>query len=68
MMRDRFSLIAATTGGFMLAVALSGIVHATPITAQQNSANSSFVWKTEIQSTNVSSQTQTKRDSQSEKS
>lgn len=67
MMRDRFSLIAATTGGFMLAVALSGIVHATPITAQQNSS-ATFVLKTEIQSTNVSSQTQTKRHSLSEKS
>ena len=32
-MKDNISLIAAATGGFMLSVALSGLLRGTPITA-----------------------------------
>ncbi|MBW4599577.1 MAG: hypothetical protein KME29_08170 [Calothrix sp. FI2-JRJ7] len=31
-MKDKMSLIAATTGGFMLSVALTGILHGKPVT------------------------------------
>ncbi len=32
-MKDNFSLIAAATGGFMLSVALTGILHGSPVTS-----------------------------------
>lgn len=32
-MKDNLTLIAAATGGFMLSVALSGILRGTPVTA-----------------------------------
>ncbi|TVP60707.1 MAG: hypothetical protein EA343_16455 [Nodularia sp. (in: Bacteria)] len=34
-MKDNISLIAAATGGFMLSVALSGLLRGTPMTAWQ---------------------------------
>lgn len=34
-MKDNLSLVAAATGGFMLSVALSGILRGTPVTAWQ---------------------------------
>ncbi|OUL36626.1 hypothetical protein BV372_06595 [Nostoc sp. T09] len=34
-MKDNLTLIAAATGGFMLSVALSGILRGTPVTAWQ---------------------------------
>lgn len=34
-MKDNLSLVAAAAGGFMLSVALSGILRGTPITAWQ---------------------------------
>lgn len=33
-MKDNISLIAAATGGFMLSVALSGLLQGTPITSR----------------------------------
>lgn len=35
-MNDKFTLIAAATGGLMLSVALSGILKGTPVTNIQN--------------------------------
>ncbi|MDJ0733972.1 MAG: hypothetical protein QNJ47_07800 [Nostocaceae cyanobacterium] len=35
-MKDNFSLIAAATGGFMLSVALTGILHGAPVTSLQS--------------------------------
>lgn len=35
-MNDKFTLIAAATGGLMLSVALSGILNGTPVTNLQN--------------------------------
>ena len=34
-MKDNISLIAAATGGFMLSIALSGLLRGTPMTAWQ---------------------------------
>ncbi|MBD2194641.1 MULTISPECIES: hypothetical protein [Nostocales] len=34
-MKDNLTLVAAATGGFMLSVALSGILRGTPVTAWQ---------------------------------
>lgn len=34
-MKDNFSLIAAATGGFMLSVALTGILRGTPVASLQ---------------------------------
>ncbi|MEA5506589.1 hypothetical protein VB735_26510 [Halotia wernerae UHCC 0503] len=34
-MKDNFSLIAAAAGGFMLSVALAGILRGTPVTTLQ---------------------------------
>jgi hypothetical protein len=33
--KDNFSLIAAATGGFMLSIALTGILHGSPVTSLQ---------------------------------
>ena len=35
-MNDKFTLIAAATGGFMLSVALSGVLTGAPVTKLQN--------------------------------
>jgi hypothetical protein len=40
--KDNISLIAAATGGFMLSVALSGLLRGTPITAWQDDEPRSF--------------------------
>ncbi len=37
-MKDSISLIAAAAGGFMLSVALAGILRGTPLTSWQNSS------------------------------
>ncbi|GAB1538261.1 hypothetical protein NUACC21_09190 [Scytonema sp. NUACC21] len=34
-MKDNFSLIAAAAGGFMLSVALTGILHGSPVVSWQ---------------------------------
>ncbi|KYC43013.1 hypothetical protein WA1_12990 [Scytonema hofmannii PCC 7110] len=34
-MKDNLSLMAAATGGFMLSVALSGILHGSPVLSSQ---------------------------------
>ncbi|AKG21039.1 hypothetical protein [Calothrix sp. 336/3] len=39
-MRDNISLIAAATGGFMLSVALSGMLHGMPVTSLKAQMNS----------------------------
>ncbi|AFZ24961.1 hypothetical protein Cylst_2764 [Cylindrospermum stagnale PCC 7417] len=42
-MKDNISLIAAAAGGFMLSVALSGILRGTPVTGwQEQSSFSSY--------------------------
>ncbi|KAF3886322.1 MULTISPECIES: hypothetical protein [Nostocales] len=38
-MKDNLSLIAATAGGFMLSVALSGILHGNPVLSLQSQPN-----------------------------
>ncbi len=38
-MNDKLSLLAATAGGFMLSVAVAGMVHAAPVTSLQAQAN-----------------------------
>ncbi|MBW4678225.1 MAG: hypothetical protein KME52_30885 [Desmonostoc geniculatum HA4340-LM1] len=38
-MKDNLTLIAAATGGFMLSVALAGILRGTPITVWQERSN-----------------------------
>lgn len=38
-MKDNISLIAAVAGGFMLSVALSGILRGTPVTAWQQQSS-----------------------------
>ncbi len=38
-MKDNLSLVAAATGGFMLSVALSGILRGTPVTAWHSQAS-----------------------------
>jgi hypothetical protein len=38
-MRDNFSLVAATAGGFMLSVALAGILRGTPVSDLQAQAS-----------------------------
>ncbi|MEH1769763.1 hypothetical protein [Nostoc sp.] len=43
-MKDNLTLIAAATGGFMLTIALAGILRGTPVTAWQE--QSSFRTKT----------------------
>jgi hypothetical protein len=41
--KDNISLIAAAAGGFMLSVALTGLLHGTPVTNwQQSSLHSSM--------------------------
>ncbi|GAX36261.1 hypothetical protein [Nodularia sp. NIES-3585] len=49
-MKDNISLIAAATGGFMLSVALSGLLRGTPITAWQepSSVHSAMVTSSRI--------------------
>ncbi|WP_414526837.1 hypothetical protein [Nodularia chucula] len=43
-MKDNISLIAAAAGGFMLSVALTGLLHGTPVTNwQKSSIHSSMV-------------------------
>lgn len=42
-MKDNLTLIAAATGGFMLSVALSGILRGTPVTAWQAESNLSLI-------------------------
>jgi hypothetical protein len=39
--KDNLTLIAAATGGFMLSVALAGIIHGAPITASSLQARHS---------------------------
>lgn len=41
-MKDNISLIAAATGGFMLSVALSGILRGAPVTAWQDKSSISL--------------------------
>ncbi len=38
-MKDNISLIAAAAGGFMLSVALAGILRGTPVTTLQGQSN-----------------------------
>lgn len=38
-MKDNISLIAAAAGGFMLSVALAGILRGTPVTSWQEQSN-----------------------------
>ncbi|MFB2769259.1 hypothetical protein ACE1AT_08180 [Pelatocladus sp. BLCC-F211] len=38
-MNDKLSLVAATAGGFMLSVALAGILRGAPVTSWQVQAN-----------------------------
>ncbi|MBD2680444.1 MULTISPECIES: hypothetical protein [Nostoc] len=38
-MKDNLTLIAAATGGFMLSVALAGILRGTPVTAWQEQSS-----------------------------
>ncbi|MDZ7959682.1 MAG: hypothetical protein RMY34_17665 [Aulosira sp. DedQUE10] len=38
-MKDNLTLIAAATGGFMLSVALAGILRGTPVTAWQGESS-----------------------------
>ncbi|MBD2415474.1 hypothetical protein FACHB389_19260 [Nostoc calcicola FACHB-389] len=38
-MKDNLTLIAAATGGFMLSVALAGILRGTPVTALQEQSS-----------------------------
>ncbi len=49
-MKDNISLIAAATGGFMLSVALSGLLRGTPMTAWQLplSVNSAMVTSSQV--------------------
>ncbi len=42
-MKDNFSLIAAAAGGFMLSVALAGILRGTPVTLQGQSRVNSYL-------------------------
>lgn len=47
--KDNISLIAAAAGGFMLSVALTGLLHGTPVTNwQKTSMQSSMVSSTGI--------------------
>ncbi|WP_413173396.1 hypothetical protein [Anabaena azotica] len=41
-MNDKFTLIAAATGGLMLSVALSGILKGTPVTTWEQARMSSY--------------------------
>lgn len=48
-MNDKFTLIAAATGGLMLSVALSGILNGTPVTNLQNqSINTSQISQIQV--------------------
>lgn len=38
-MKDNISLVAAAAGGFMLSIALTGILRGTPVTSWQTQAN-----------------------------
>ncbi|MBD2209273.1 hypothetical protein H6G64_05000 [Calothrix sp. FACHB-156] len=48
-MKDNLTLIAAATGGFMLSVALSGILRGTPVTAWQAESNARVANVTNLQ-------------------
>jgi hypothetical protein len=52
--KDNISLIAAAAGGFMLSVALTGLLHGTPVTNwQQSSVHSSMATNLHITSKNT---------------
>ncbi|OCQ94530.1 hypothetical protein BCD64_07090 [Nostoc sp. MBR 210] len=48
-MKDNLSLIAAATGGFMLSVALAGILSSTPVAASQRQAGVNYYPNTSLQ-------------------
>ena len=54
-MKDNISLIAAATGGFMLSIALSGLLRGTPMTAWQQplSFHSAMVTVTSVNAKKV---------------
>lgn len=47
-MKDNISLIAAAAGGFMLSVALAGILHGAPVTTWREQASSNAPMATSV--------------------
>ncbi|ALF52008.1 hypothetical protein ACX27_02720 [Nostoc piscinale CENA21] len=48
-MKDNLSLIAAAAGGFMLSVALAGILSGTPVAASQGQSGVNYYPNTSLQ-------------------
>ncbi|MBD2301040.1 hypothetical protein H6G80_00535 [Nostoc sp. FACHB-87] len=48
-MKDNLSLIAAATGGFMLSVALAGILSGTPVAASRGQSGFNYYPNTSLQ-------------------
>lgn len=54
-MKDNLTLIAAAAGGFMLSIALAGILRGTPVTALQGQARVNYYPTTNLQVASVRS-------------
>jgi len=57
--KDNLSLIAAAAGGFMLSIALAGILRGTPVTALQGKSGVSYHSATNTQVASVRSEEST---------
>ncbi|MBU7584376.1 MAG: hypothetical protein KAF91_15915 [Nostoc sp. TH1S01] len=58
-MKDNLTLIAAAAGGFMLSIALAGILRGTPITALQGQSGVNYYPNTNLQVAAVRSEEST---------
>ncbi|MBD2447594.1 hypothetical protein H6G76_10505 [Nostoc sp. FACHB-152] len=55
-MKDNLTLIAAAAGGFMLSIALSGILRGTPVTALQGQSSINYYSMNNFQVASVRSE------------
>ncbi|MBE9007166.1 hypothetical protein IQ259_19365 [Fortiea sp. LEGE XX443] len=58
-MKDNLSLIAAATGGFMLSIALAGILRGTPVTNLSRQSGVNYYPATNLQVASVRSEEST---------